>query len=448
MDNIANRDAALEYISLAQRHRDAGNYASARKFARKSKDLFSTPEVDKLLESINALESSSSSSTSTSNGFEGTAYTSSAEAHPSAPGAKHRHHTQASSSSASLPNGSSSQGNSSEKRDYTPDQAAVVKRVRVCKVTEYYEILAVSRECEENEVKKAYRKLALLLHPDKNGAPGADEAFKMVSKAFQILSDADKRASYDRHGSDPESRFGGMSSAGDGPPGFAGNSFGAQFEGELSPEDLFNMFFGGGGGGMMGGGPFGPTVFTTSFGSGGFRTTRVNTGRRPTAGAQAQADASPRTMLMQLAPLIILFLFTFLSAVPNIFGPSHTPEPSYSFSQSSRYSVARNTGGLKVNYFINPTEFSAHPIAAEMAEAQDAKGRTAKLDRFERNIEQTYKEHQYLQCQRDEDRRQRRKEQKMGFLGIGADMEAIRAINAEKYESCEELKRLGIQLRY
>ncbi len=161
MDNIANRDAALEYISLAQRHRDSGNYASARKFARKSKDLFSTPEVDKLLESINALESSSSSSTSKSNGFEGTAYTSSAEAHPSAPGAKHRHHTQASSSSASLPNGSSSQGNGGEKRDYTPDQAAVVKRVRACKVTEYYEILAVSRECEENEVKKAYRKVCI-----------------------------------------------------------------------------------------------------------------------------------------------------------------------------------------------------------------------------------------------------------------------------------------------
>lgn len=52
-----------------------------------------------------------------------------------------------------------------------------------------------------------------------------------------------------------------MSSTGDGAPGFANASFGAQFDGELSPEDLFNMFFGGGGGGGMmgGGGPFGPT---------------------------------------------------------------------------------------------------------------------------------------------------------------------------------------------
>lgn len=100
----------------------------------------------------------------------------------------------------------------------------------------------------------------------------------MVSKAFQVLSgirrmlctycrilngllnthsDAEKRAAYDRYGSDPESRFGGMSSAaGNGSAGFRRSPFGgATFEGELSPEDLFNMFFGGGSG--MGGSPFG-----------------------------------------------------------------------------------------------------------------------------------------------------------------------------------------------
>ena len=71
----------------------------------------------------------------------------------------------------------------------------------------------------------------------------------MVSKAFQILSDADKRAAYDRHGSDPDSRFAGMSTS-----GFGGGGGAPTFEGELSPEDLFNMFFGGGG---FGGGGFG-----------------------------------------------------------------------------------------------------------------------------------------------------------------------------------------------
>lgn len=78
----------------------------------------------------------------------------------------------------------------------------------------------------------------------------------MVSKAFQVLSDPQKRAAFDRHGSDPESRFSGMSSGGGGSPAFARGP-GMAFEGELSPEDLFNMFFGGGmgGGGGFGGGP-------------------------------------------------------------------------------------------------------------------------------------------------------------------------------------------------
>lgn len=75
----------------------------------------------------------------------------------------------------------------------------------------------------------------------------------MVSKAFQILSDPQKRASYDSSGGDPEDRTSGMRSASS-PFGNGGN--GMAFDGELNPEDLFNMFFGGGGaGGGFGGGP-------------------------------------------------------------------------------------------------------------------------------------------------------------------------------------------------
>lgn len=102
----------------------------------------------------------------------------------------------------------------------------------------------------------------------------------MVSKAFQVLSgkinfilnrafliwgisDPQKRAVYDRSGFDPEDRSGNMSSRAS---GFSAGPFSnGGFEGELSPEDLFNMFFGGGGGG--GGGGFGPG-FSGSFGGG------------------------------------------------------------------------------------------------------------------------------------------------------------------------------------
>lgn len=83
--------------------------------------------------------------------------------------------------------------------------------------------------------------------------------FEEVSRAFQILSDPDKKSKYDKFGGDPESRFSGASASGASPfSGFASQrgarAGGPMFEEEISPEELFRQFFGGGG---MGGGPFG-----------------------------------------------------------------------------------------------------------------------------------------------------------------------------------------------
>ena len=86
----------------------------------------------------------------------------------------------------------------------------------------------------------------------------------MVSRAFQVLSDPDKKSRYDKFGGDPDSRFNpGAASAsassfgGGGFGGFPGRSTGSMFDEEISPEELFNRFFSGGFGGGMGGGPFG-----------------------------------------------------------------------------------------------------------------------------------------------------------------------------------------------
>ncbi|CDO69622.1 hypothetical protein BN946_scf184851.g10 [Trametes cinnabarina] len=452
----SNKDEALKCLAIAQKHRSAGNYASAKRFCQKSLTLFSTSEAVKLLEIIEVeyREAESSGAASSSQTAAGSSSaegrTSAAETHPSAAGARQRHTGESSKAEgkAKLNGNATSAAGAQKKRDYTPENVAVVERVRKCKVTEYYEILSLKRDCDEADIKKAYRKLALALHPDKNGAPGADEAFKMVSKAFQVLSDPQKRAAYDQHGSDPESRFSGMSS-GRASPAFSRGSFGGGggFESELSPEDLFNMFFGGGGmpmngasfgGGPFGGGPFGGgPMFTATFGPGGFRTTRMRTNAR-----QEQPPAESRSIWIQLLPLFLLFAFSLLNALPNLFASTPTPDPHFSFQPSTRYNVERTTNDLHVKYHVNAAEFSGHPIAAELARNENQPG--PQLRKFETNIERAYTQDLFAQCQRGLDRKQRRKDQEVGLFGIGTDWEKVRKIDEEPVESCEKLKTMGL----
>ena len=84
--------------------------------------------------------------------------------------------TATASGADAAPNGSASQGN--QGRNPTPEQKAAVIRVRKCAPTAFYEILGVEKTVSDAEIKKAYKKLSLLTHPDKNGYGGADEAFK------------------------------------------------------------------------------------------------------------------------------------------------------------------------------------------------------------------------------------------------------------------------------
>ena len=111
---------------------------------------------------------------------------------------------------------------------------------------DYYEVLGVNRGAGDEEIKKAYRKLAVKFHPDKNpGDHTAEDKFKELGEAYEALSDADKRAAYDRYG---HAAFaGGMSGGGGGGGGFHdpmdmfSQVFGSAFGGG------FEEFFGGGG---------------------------------------------------------------------------------------------------------------------------------------------------------------------------------------------------------
>lgn len=117
---------------------------------------------------------------------------------------------------------------------------------------DYYELLGVTRDASPEDLKRAYRKLAVKYHPDKNpNDKEAEERFKKISEAYDVLKDSEKRQRYDQFGPDAF-RGGGGGGAG------------------VDPFDLFRQMFGGGraGGGVRGGGGFG-TIFEEFFGGGG-----------------------------------------------------------------------------------------------------------------------------------------------------------------------------------
>ena len=114
-------------------------------------------------------------------------------------------------------------------------------------MTDYYTVLGLERSASPDEIKKAYRKMALKYHPDRNKDPGATEKFKEIGEAYEVLSNPEKKEIYDKFGKE------GLQNQGHMPTGDAA--------------DIFNMFFGGGNpfGGIFGGGnPFG-----AMFGGGG-----------------------------------------------------------------------------------------------------------------------------------------------------------------------------------
>lgn len=108
---------------------------------------------------------------------------------------------------------------------------------------DYYEVLGLSKGASDDEIKKAFRKMAMKYHPDKNpGDKEAEEKFKEINEAYGVLSDADKKSKYDRFGHagvDPNA-------------GFGGGGFGGGFSGGFGGfEDIFDMFTGGGFGGQQ-----------------------------------------------------------------------------------------------------------------------------------------------------------------------------------------------------
>lgn len=120
---------------------------------------------------------------------------------------------------------------------------------------DYYDVLGVSKSASAAEIKSAYRKKALEFHPDRNKAADAEEKFKEINEAYQILSDSQKKAQYDQFGHSAFGQGAGGSGFNQGPFSYSysgGNPFGnMDFGGFSDPFEIFEQFFG------RGGNPFG-----------------------------------------------------------------------------------------------------------------------------------------------------------------------------------------------
>ncbi|KAE8714189.1 Heat shock protein DnaJ isoform 2 [Hibiscus syriacus] len=308
-----NKDDAFKCLKIGKEALDAGDRARALKFLSKARRLDPTLPVDNLISQAVERESNDQPAPESSSATQDHSGTS-----PSKPSDQPsiRHRSRSNGSAAS-----SSSSTAAVADSYTEEQIAIVKQIK--KKKDYYEILGLEKTCSVEDVRKAYRKLSLKVHPDKNKAPGAEEAFKAVSKAFQCLSNAESRKTYDLVGSD-EPSYERRASAYRG----GGNGFNGFYDTDFDADEIFRSFFGG------------MAPANTQF-----RTFHFGPGMGARTGDQGSTGFNIRT-LIQLLPVLLILLLNFL--------PSS--EPLFSLSRSYPYEY-KFTTQKDVNYYVRTTNF-------------------------------------------------------------------------------------------
>jgi len=415
--------------SEAERCRDmgatalrSGQTARAVKLLKKSLSLYPLPGVQALQSQAERklVSESNSNNNSTSNN-------SSSSAPPQ------RSTSNVSASSTASTNNSNINANG---RPYTEAQVRMVAEVLKSKEGgrgAHYRVLGVNKNADDSALKKAYRKLALKLHPDKNASPEADEAFKAVGLAYATLSDSQKRAIYDRYGDeDPDNRGGGARHGGGG--GRGGVNFNGQ---DVNPEDIFNMFFGGGmPGGFQGGGgmPGGFRVYSTGFGG---QQRGAGRGRQQQPGGQQAQQAAPNVMaqLVQLLPLLVLFFLSFFNfgdqATSNHTGGSNyfslTHSPPFTNPLQTKFSKVKDIPYFVSDQFMRSYYRDRH-----------------QLNQVERMVENSYNKYLVQECKNQENYKVKLMKQAKARSGMTEADRDRQLKKAETFEltRCKELEQL------
>ena len=227
----------------------------------------------------------------------------------------------------------------------------------------------------------------------------------VVSHAFNVLNDPNKRRHYDQFGEDTRI----PSDAG--PQFRQAQGFGRQgatmFEDEISPEDLFNMFFGG----NMGTN-FGPQVRVHQFGNGNpfFNVRHNGQQQQQQRNRTAGENTGSISTCIQFLPLIMLFAMFLISNFFSAFtGVDDTP--AYSFSQQGPYTSNRITQHYRVPYWVNDNEFTRSHISR----------RPSRVRQFEQDIEAHYISNLQRKCQQEMSRRRLQIHNAKGWFGLVKD---------------------------
>ncbi|KAF5941589.1 hypothetical protein HYC85_019231 [Camellia sinensis] len=279
-----NKDEALRCVGIAKEAIASGNKQRALKFIGIARRLNHNLSVDDLLAACENLDSGSPGPSNDEKPVD----SSKNEA--------------ASGKFAEVSNG---------EHNYTEEHVQLIREVRRSK--DYYEILGLQKGCPVEEIRKAYRKLSLKVHPDKNKAPGAEEAFKKVSKAFKCLSNDDSRRQYDQTGLVEEFEYN-QQYNGRQRRRRTGHEF---FDDDVDPDQIFRAFFG----------------QTEMFRASHVYRTR-ETANQP---REEFGGAGPNVMLLlQILPFLIIFLLAYLPF----------SEPEYSLQKNYSYQFPKNCRGV------------------------------------------------------------------------------------------------------
>ena len=330
---------------------------------------------------------------------------------------------QASAARAAQGTGTAADG---DRRPCTQAQKDIVRKIKATK--NLYERIGVPRDVDANTLKKAYRKLSMKVHPDKNPAPGAEEAFQMLQKAYGILEDDQKRRYYDQTGEESAQAAaanrgrGGFGGGGFGGPGFQFGRGGRGGVHHVDMDDIFAQFFGAG----------------MQMPGNRHNVNRQQRQQRQNR-QQQQGEQGERAQdsMGQFVFVIIMMLSLFSTSFTS------TQESLFSFQRSGEFSVARETDtGTKTQYYVRQ---NFEPSLRRSSKEDQLRT----LFKIEYEVDQSMEQHLHRQCQRDKESNVF-KARKLQYHGNKKDAKAMAKrtpATCSKYDAFKAKRKHGHGIR-